>query len=147
MKLTRVSILLVLSLLLLLVLQTLPQGFVHVAQASSSVSQIYVSPVAKCCQVNQTTFTVSVVLNLAAGDAINVIDVRLDYTGFWSVYTNRTGIVQARSIDYAGNIFGSSGDLLFECIDAVQYNYQRCSSDDASAGQIHFAQGGNTMKG
>jgi hypothetical protein len=86
-------------------------------------------------------------LNLTAGDALNVIDVRLDYTGFWSVYTNRTGIVQAQSIGYAGNIFGSSGDILFECIDAVQYNYQRCSSDDASAGQIHFAQGGNTMKG
>ncbi len=138
---------LIFSLLLLLFSQMAPHGLVHGVQASPSVSQIYVSPVATCCQVNQTSFTVSVMLNLTAGDAINVIDVRLDYTGFWSVFTNRTGVIQAQSIAYTGNIFGSSGDLLFECMDAVQYMSHPCSSDDGSAGQIHFAQGGNTVKG
>jgi len=137
----------ILFLFLLLMSQMAPHGLIHSVQASPSVSQIYVSPLATCCQANQTTFSVSVMLNLTAGDAINVIDVRLDYSGFWSVYTNRTGVIQAQSIAYTGNIFGSSGDLLFECMDAVQYMSHPCSSDDGTAGQIHFAQGGNTVTG
>ena len=136
-----------LLLLLLLMSQMTPHGLVHIVQASPNLSQIYVSPVATCCQANQTTFSVSVMLNLTAGDAINVIDIRLDYSGFWSVYTNRTGVIQAQGMAYNGNIFGSSGDLLFECMDAVQYMSQPCSSDDGSAGQVHFAQGGNTVTG
>ena len=144
---TRTSVPFILFLLLFLMSQIAPYGLVHTVQASPNVSQIYMSPVATCCQANQTTFTVSVMLDLTAGDAINVIDVRLDYTGFWSVFTNRTGVIQAQSIAYTGNIFGSSGDLLFECMDAVQYMSHPCSSDDGSAGQIHFAQGGNTVNG
>ena len=124
-----------------------PPALLSVHAQSSAVSQVYLSPTATCCYLNGSTFVVNVMLNLTASDAINVIDVRLDYTGFWSVSTNRTGIVQAQSIDYRGNIFGSSGDLLFECIDAVAFNGQRCSSDDAVAGQIHFSQGGNLIHG
>lgn len=137
----------ILFFLLLLMSQMAPHGLVHIVQALPNVSQIYVSPVATCCQANQTTFSVNVMLNLTAGDAINVIDVRLDYSGFWSVFTNRTGVIQAQGMAYTGNVFGSSGDLLFECMDAVQYMSHPCSSDDAAAGQIHFAQGGNTVTG
>lgn len=134
-----------LILFLLPLLQDIPQGIVH-AQ-SSAASEIYVSPIATCCQFNQSSFTIAVMLNLTAGEGINVFDVRLDYTGFWSVSTNKTGIVQAQAIDYTGNIFGA-GDVVFECIDGVVASYQaRCSGRGDHAGQVNFSEGapGNTV--
>lgn len=116
----------------------------------ANISQIYLSPSSNCCQFNKTgIFTLSVMVNLAASEAVNVVDVRLNYSNFWSISTNRTGLIQAQpnGISSSGNIFGSSNDIISECIDAVAVSGQTCSSDDAAAGQVHFSAGGNIVSG
>ena len=124
-------------------------GLMPTYAASTTSSRIYLAPVATCCKANQTSFTVKVLLNLTASDALNVFDVRLNYSRFWSISTDRTGLLQSQSIDYTGNVFSSSPDVLFACLDAVQYQSQRCDSSPPpdSAGQVHFSEGGNLVKG
>jgi len=85
-------------------------------------------------------------VNLTEGDVINVFDVRLNYTGFYSPATG-TGFLQAKSIDYSGNLFGTSGDVLAECIDAIGYGQGSCSGGDQAGGQVHMSEGGSNVYG
>jgi len=119
---------------------------IYVHAQSAAVSRLYISPQAGCCVYNTATFFVSIMVNLTEGEVINVFDVRLNYTGFYSPATG-TGFLQAKTIDYSGNLFGTSGDVLAECIDAVGYGQGSCSGGDRAGGQVHMSEGGSNVYG
>jgi hypothetical protein len=85
--------------------------------------------------VKNAPFTVNVDLDLAPGEIINGFDVRINYS---NPYTNANpGGLQARSLNYDGNIFGSSGSVGFDCINGLEQQAGNGCGDD-SLGQIHL---------
>lgn len=138
--------LLVFCLILLIPLMTPTSSFYVKAQAST-VSSVFISPVSTCCSLGapipvQAVITLSVMLNLTAGQGFNGFDVRLNYTSPTSA--SNSGTMQAQSISYSGNVFaGKSPRVLAECIDGIGYitGGGGCAPDDYQApGQIHFAE-------
>ena len=112
-----------------------PVGIVHAQTESASV--IRIDPVGSCCVVKNAPFTVNVDLDLAPGEIINGFDVRINYS---NPYTNANlGGLQARSLNYDGNIFGSSGSVGIDCINGQeQQGGNGCGDDSPLPGQIHL---------
>ncbi len=150
MKLVRITI--VLSTLALV--QFLPWGPVQEVKAQSpAFSSVYIDPVSTPGPVfnpaTSSNFTVSVRLNLTAGEIINGFDVRLNYTlpGITFpdsvVRVSRPGAASLNytgSLSYTGNIFaGKQGaSVLLECIDGIIIMGQNCPNE--LFGQIHFTE-------
>jgi PKD repeat protein len=110
-----------------------PVGIVHAQTQSASVVRI--DPVGSCCIVRSNRFTVNVVLDLAPGQIIQGFDVRINYS---NPYTNANpGGLQAASLNYDGNIFGSSGSVGIDCINGLEQQPGNGCGDD-SLGQIHL---------
>jgi len=120
-------------LVLAFTLPSRPVGIVHAQTLSASV--IRIDPVGSCCVVKNAPFTVNVDLDLAPGEIINGFDVRINYS---NPYTNANpGGLQARSLNYDGNIFGSSGSVGIDCINGLEQQGGNGCGDD-SLGQIHL---------
>ena len=120
-------------LVLAFTLPSRPVGIVHAQTQSASVVRI--DPVGSCCVVKNAPFTVNVDLDLALGEIINGFDVRINYS---NPYTNANpGGLQARSLNYDGNIFGSSGSVGIDCINGLEQQGGNGCGDD-SLGQIHL---------
>ena len=120
-------------LVLAFTLPSRPVGIVHAQTQSASVVRI--DPVGSCCVVKNAPFTVNVDLDLAPGEIINGFDVRINYS---NPYTNANpGGLQARSLNYDGNIFGSSGSVGIDCINGLEQQGGNGCGDD-SLGQIHL---------
>jgi|GEM_PF-4526158 len=133
--------------LLVLSLPGWPARTVH--GLDQPVSTVQISPVASCCRLVNSIFSVDVMLILPAGESINGFDVRVNYTGAFTPANH--GVLQAKSISYSSNLFASaSSTVLVECIDgtAVQGN-SGCPSDDAPLGQVHLSEviTGQTVSG
>lgn len=134
----------------LLFIFSLPQATVQPAKAvSQNISTVYISPLSTCCAVPGTPFTIndgftiSIVLNLVAGQSMNQFDVRVDYTNaFLPVYN--TGILKLQSITYSNNIFSSSQSVYVnaQCLDGTGVSGTGgCARDDyPGPGQFHFAE-------
>ncbi len=120
-------------LVLAFTLPSRPVGIVHAQTQSASV--IRIDPVGSCCVVRNAPFTVNVDLDLAPGEIINGFDVRINYS---NPYSNANpGGLQARSLNYDGNIFDSSGSVGFDCINGLEQQAGNGCGDD-SLGQIHL---------
>lgn len=107
-------------------------------------STVYINPQETCCGtpnapyvVNQS-FTVSVSVNLASGEAINGFDVRVNYTNPHTAAFK--GVLQAVSVSDTSNIFSSyqSTQVPIECIDDILIQGTDCQDD--SLGQVHFGE-------
>jgi PKD repeat protein len=134
--------------MLLLLSISSPRAF-FVAAQSSAVSRIYISPVSICCSMgtpvaagNSVTF--NVMLDLAAGQAFNGFDVRINYTNPYS--NGPSGTMRVLNLNYSNNVFTSHNPPApdAECVDGVGVlsNGKGCAPDDSpSPGQIHFAEG------
>ena len=134
--------------LILLLSVSSPRAFFAVAQ-SSAVSRIYINPVAICCSGGApvpagTNVTFNVMLDLAAGQAFNGFDVRINYTNPFS--NGPSGTMRVLDLNYSNNVFASRSPPPPDayCVDGVSVlsNGGGCASDDSpSPGQIHFAEG------
>ena len=123
-------------------------------QSSLQISTVYISPITTCCtspNVPYTTnslFGIGVNLNLAAGQSINVFDVRINYTNPHTFV--QTGVLQAMSVDYSNNIFSPYAySVVQQCIDGqpVPASGPTCIND--VVGQVHFGESilGRTLSG
>lgn len=112
-----------------------PHVIAHAQTQSASVVRI--DPVGSCCVVRGAPFTVNVDLDLAPGEIINGFDIRINYS---NPYSNANpGGIQARSLNYNGNIFGSSGSVGIDCINGQeQQGGNGCGDDSPLPGQIHL---------
>jgi PKD repeat protein len=125
-----------------------PRAF-FVAAQSSAVSRIYISPVSICCSGGAPvaaghSVTFNVMLDLAAGQAFNGFDVRINYTDPFS--SGPSGTMRVVNLSYSNNVFASRSPPPpdAECVDGVGVlsNGNGCAPDDSpSPGQIHFAEG------
>lgn len=111
----------------------------------STVSTVYVSPLTTCCGGMNApyqpgdTFSVSVNLNLVAGQTINGFDVRLNYTKPHSGV--QQGVLQALSIDYSGNMLSSYGTTVpIQCVDGLPVPSTGSGCSDEGLGQVHLAE-------
>lgn len=110
-----------------------PNVIAHAQTQSTSVVRI--DPAGSCCVVTGNRFTVNVVLDLVPGVIIQGFDVRINYS---NPYTNANPAgLQAASLNYAGNIFGSSGSVGIDCINGLEQQPGNGCGDD-SLGQIHL---------
>jgi PKD domain-containing protein len=120
-------------LVLAFALPSRPVDIVHAQSQSTSI--IRIDPAGSCCVVRGSSFTVNVVLDLVPGEIIQGFDVRINYS---NPYTNANpGGIQAKSLNYAGNIFGSSGSVGIDCINGLEQQGGNGCGDD-SLGQIHL---------
>jgi len=109
---------------------------------AQSISKVYVDPVKTNGPVytpgSRNNITVSVWLDLAAGEMINGIDIELNYTNPHA-YPFTTQVLQGGNTSYANNLFGSSGVVVTECVDGIPVG--NTQGDCASGvGQVHFTE-------
>ena len=111
---------------------------VMVRLTDPTVSTIYFWPSGFCCRPVNYTFTVYVNVNIPSGQAINAVDVRVNYTNPWSQLSQ--GVARAENLSYSGGLF-QQAVVLVECIDGhTQIKAVGCSPDDSPApGQIHLS--------
>lgn len=141
---TRIAVLLLLLILALLSvgqLASIKPGHATTADPTT----LTIQPVVTCCNSGNplmppATFRVDVKLNLAAGEAMNGFDVRVNYTNPHS--NGQVGAVQAWKVIYDNNIFASySAAPSADCVDGIAQSNSICASDDSlMPGQIHFAE-------
>jgi PKD domain-containing protein len=105
-----------------------------------------------CCIAPPNLLTVSVHMDLAAGETINEFDVRIDYSHWGTVLCMVCNGMTAGSIDFSGNIFDSQSHApIAEAADGVTLTGDLGwpTDDSPSGGQVHFAEAliGTTLSG
>ena len=111
---------------------------VPVAMASpQGVSSVFLSP-GVWSVAPGGSFTVNVMANLATGQNMSAIDVKINYTN------PAQAIVRVDGLSYSGNIFENDpGKFLSQECAAPLYNYQCPQATDFQFGWLHFSEIGS----
>jgi len=141
------------ALFLLVIIPLTGHPLLEVHGLSSSVSQIYVSPLNSCCSnlPSGSIYQVNVFLNLTSG-YVNTFDVLLNYSNIYNPTAPGvpTGMIRAHSIDYSNNVFTSlSPAPTAGCIDGFPFDDLKCPAEDTGLGFVHFIESaaGNGIQG
>jgi len=116
------------------------------AASAQNFSSVYLSPVSYNATVG-SSFTVNVMLNLAAGQNVSGFDLKLNYSN-----PQPSPVVRAQNISYSGNIFGTNF-VSTECVpfgSAPSIGCQTSDPTDTEFGWVHFSalpESGNPVTG
>jgi PKD repeat protein len=151
--------------LALMVVSAFSSPPVHAQSDNTEFSTVYISPTITCCASlnvpyqENSTFSVSVNINLLAGERFNAFDVRVNYTNPHYEPTSCSdcavqGVLQAENIDYSHNLFASSPysyQVVTDCIDGQAVGSSDAAGCDTDVvGQVHLAEvllGNHTITG
>ncbi len=125
----------ILCIFLLLLAVSLPHYSPVRAASSQPFSTVYLSPVSYNSTVG-SSFTVNVMVNLAAGENVSGFDLKLNYSN-----PQPNPVIRAQNISYSGNIFGAIF-VSTECVpfgSAPSIGCQTSDPNDFQFGWVHFS--------